>query len=131
MSDAMMQEILKRIDTLSEKLGAGGAFAWETLMRQALWVDGVMQVVISLVLFGVAYGLIKLTFWFWRPAPEDSRYEYAIEEDFVRFFGSMLTVTGAVITGIMSLVYFFDGLQHVINPQYYALVSLSQMLVGK
>lgn len=125
MSDSMMQEILNRLDALAGKLGEGAAYTWGTYMRQAFWVDGVLTAGLAVMLAIATYFGIKLCLWnIMKVDDDDTPYNKA--EKYIA--GEVITGLASIITGIISIVMMYNGLTHLINPQYYALISISNML---
>lgn len=133
MNDSLMQEILKRLDSLGEQLGAGAQYTWAAMMRQELVVNGWGNIVMAFVFAIIATALVKLAFWVCRPAPDSGghRPEFAIEDETGRALGVVFSVIGAAIAAIFAIVCLWEGAAHLLNPSYYALMDLAQMLTGK
>lgn len=119
-----MQEILKRLDSIGAKLGEGVAFSWEVFMRQALWVDGVFSVIGYVVLMFLAVRCFA-----WAKAA-CKRAQGSDDDNLLDFLGPIGAAVGGAILSVSSVYGIWDGVAHVLNPQYYALMDLVK-LVGK
>jgi heme/copper-type cytochrome/quinol oxidase subunit 2 len=125
MSEAMMQEILARLDALGEKLGIGAEMVWKTLVTQAYWVEGWFSVVVNavgavilLILAGgsVLYFLRRID----NPKPEEEPWMII----------TFLVGVGGTIGAIVLVVAAIYSVQYILNPEYYALMNLAKF-IGK
>lgn len=112
----LSQEVLKRIDTLAEKLGTTGEKLWEILVRQAYY-EGMFSMgvcVASLVLFPIlVWSCVRLV----TLANEHESAAYGVPGLLCGFFA------------VLSLIAFLANVQGILmlfNPEYYAY----KMLVG-
>jgi hypothetical protein len=135
MNDTMMQELLKRLDMLGEKLGDGAAAMWITLVRQAFWDGGVMNLcwlTLWLLLGGLCLRTAlrvgaKLSAD--KDPNSDTRLEYEERGDLK--LGRGFAIAGAVACGLISVAVLQTAVTSLVNPQYYALQDLAKMLTGK
>ena len=110
------QEVLKRLDTLAEKLGTTAAYLWSVLCKQAI-SDGISSLIWG-VLFVIFY---VITFSL------SNRLRKSKNED--KIVGGWLLFAAAHVIGLSIAVYFMtDAVQHFINPGYYALHEVLQTL---
>lgn len=124
-----MNEILKRLDLIGEKLGEGVAFSWETFVRQAFLVDGVWGLISNLIVASLACGGLLLTVKLWAKGREaDNEGDY--QSDLLYTIGGVLVGLAAVVLFPVAIVGAINSISHLINPQYYALTDLAK-LVGK
>ena len=102
----MNQELITQIQTalapMSEKIGQGAAFGWETVVRQQVTFG-----IADLLVAGIALVLFSASVFLWKKA---------IEEDLepVVFFCSLILFSLFVINGVM-------GLMRLMNPNFYAI----------
>ena len=104
----MTDEILKRLDALSAKLGVAAGHLWEILVRQAR-VDAFENVLLCILsLCGVCV-FVRLASWVLKKADE----EWAA-------FAFGCACVGAVACSIASLVGFCSLWTPLLNPEYFA-----------
>lgn len=134
MSDTMMQEILKRLDAITEKLGAGGAVVWQALVKQAFW-SGITSFVwvvffttIAFLSLRAARGITERLRLNDDPGSEVS-FD-ANEESNIRA-GRGFFIAAAVVTSGIALVVLQGAVAHLLNPQYFALLDLARIVTGK
>ena len=125
MSESMMQEILKRLDTIGAKLGEGAEFAWRVSIKQQMINNGILNLIISAVLLAVCWALVKILR---SPYPTDSEDYNGLEDETRHILKVAGCGAGTAITFVWGLIVLYEGLVHVINPQYYALMDLARLL---
>lgn len=127
MNETLMQEILKRLDLISEKLGEGGAFAWETFIRQALWVDGVLRVGFAVASIVLAIVLVCLGARVWKTVVNhyESDADAFFDTPLPAIVGIVLVVLVIILT-VSAFSSLTSGLEHMANPAYYALMDLAR-----
>lgn len=133
MSETMMQEVLNRLDAIGAKLGEGGAFVWEAMMRQVFWVGGVLTLLFAVVLAVASFGAYRLWWHYNQIATEEKGKGYLgsnIRRQMDAEQVAGFSVVGCVASAIAAAVFLFYGLAHIVNPTYYALMELAK-LVGK
>lgn len=118
-----MNELLKRLDLIGEKLGEGVGFVWEISLMQAFWVNGVFTVIFSVSLALVAYGAYRLTRHLHERSTDDD-----CSDEFPYLLGMLGTGIGFIVAVVGSTANLYAGIVHMINPQYYALMDLAKML---
>lgn len=129
MSEPMMQEILKRLDTIGGKLGEGAAFSWGTFMKQAFWVDGVVSLIACLAGLVAAYFAIRLAAWmFKRSKRADEKHPYTGVDGDLWSMGGWATGFVCVIVAVVSILSIPGAISHMVNPGYYALMDLARLL---
>ena len=121
MDKEIINEVLKRLDTIGEKIGVGADYFWPKFVKQELieaWVS-----LGSLIFFGVLFFLVAYyagKFW---DQDHQNRDRYSIcRESHEPLWISSIVVLG--IGFIVSTVAFFCEFFDVFNPEYWALKSL-------
>lgn len=97
---------------LAEKLGTTAAYLWSVLYKQAL-IEGIESIAAGLfaaILIIIAYKYGNDCF---KKAEEDEDEEY-----YVRAY--LLRMLGLIFAGV-SLTFFVAGIEHFLNPGYFAL----------
>ena len=123
MDKELMNEVLKRLDMIGEKLGYGANYFWPKFIRQE-YIDGWVSVVLLLVFAALFVGVLYYTVRHWKPKNEDGTTPiYSIygnnHEGFWIFITTILFIILSY-TGVNFLSKFFD----IFNPEYWALKSL-------
>jgi hypothetical protein len=127
-----IDQIKRELQPLAEKLGEGAAFVYETYVRQQM-ISGVVSLVGSLVGSVVVFLALK---WFWRltmvkQAEAVGNSYYASTYDGEGWVWARVTATVlACIWFLVSFFVFFDGVQHLLNPHYYAIQDLLSSIRG-
>jgi hypothetical protein len=132
MSETMMRELLARLDAIGAKLGEGAAFTWETMMRQAIFVDGWLKLLISVGYALLAFVLYRTIRYIWSKKLDEKWNEerYVVEDEVARPLGTIFVGAAFVIVAWFSLSSAHQAISHIANPQYYALWNLAR-LVGR
>lgn len=113
------QELIKRLDALADKLGTTGQYLWTVLVKQA-YVVGFTDFIWVGFYIGAAYALYKAGNYFRETADEEREGAF-----WVPAIISWIAVVGMVIGVFYNAI---EGVQYLINPQYYALHEVLQTL---
>src|SRR5690625_2832396 len=108
------EKIAEYIETLAAKLGVAAEHVYGVLVRQA-FVDGVRGVIFAIVLAGVSYLMFRIT----------TRVIRSEDEAFAIF-----PIAAFVITLVMALVFMYNGIGQLINPEYYAIREILDVVGG-
>ncbi len=112
----VFEELLKRFDTLTSKLGEAGGHVWSWYVRQS-YVEGIVNLVMAGILILFILLCVKI---FYIALARTETDEYA-DSSWVWMIAS--PVAGFILT-ILTLCNIYDGLLHLLNPSYYALQNL-------
>jgi hypothetical protein len=120
--EEVKDEILKRLDALSEKLGQTGGHLWEVLVRQAYidaWSALVFALLIAAFLVSFLVAGVKLV----RAGSKDydDEWKFAV--------GIVLILVGGFLT-IPSLSFLWDA-RYIFNPEAAALQTVLRTLSGR
>jgi len=111
-------EVLKRLDVLADKLGTTGTYLWHVLVKQGI-VIGAIDLFIASVFLILAILAFKVSY--------RGYSNFANDWDDTEFkHGSRFAVgfiAGIVASGVF-LVHLTDGLQELLNPEFYALNTI-------
>lgn len=117
------QELLKRLDTLADKLGTTAAYLWHVLVKQRI-AEGIENILIGLVWTELWIAILIIS--------HKMRTKIAQESDekdnWIAGGYAVLGVGQMCLLGIGT--YLFDGIVQLINPEYFALERLLQT-IGK
>lgn len=111
-----LQELLKRFDALTSKLGEAGGHVWSWYVRQQV-INGWLNLGEAGLALVIAIIAIAASVFCFRKARED---------DFENGYAPA-TVACVVISIVAALVVIFateSAVQYILNPEYYALQSL-------
>lgn len=112
------QELFKRLDALSEKLGVAAGHLWVVLTRQG-YAIGMENVLIGLVWLGLWIAMMVVGAKMRNKVAPASKYS---ENEWI-FGGWVVTGVGQVcLLGVGT--YLFDGIVYLINPEFFALQQL-------
>ena len=112
MDSANFTQLLSRLDSLAAKIGATGTQIWQIVFRQQL-IEGWVEIGVSLLCFIVlAVGSFFLI----------TRWE-EIDEPL-----NFLAVIGLLLPLICFIGFGLDGLQYLLNPQYFALQDFFHLI---
>jgi hypothetical protein len=122
MSETMMQEILARLDAIGEKLGEGAAFTWETMIRQAVLVDGWLGLLGSVGYALLAFVFYRVVCYVWSKKHDEKWNEerYVVKDEIVRGLGTSFGGAGFIVLVVASLYSAQQAIAHIVNPTYYA-----------
>lgn len=115
----MDKEIMKVVDKIAEKLGVAAERVYDVLVHQA-FTYGIVKLTISFAVFLTLFLIMKYCLKqnkVWSEDPE--------------FAGVGIII--AVICGILMLITSFfiaSGILHIVNPEYYALKDIMDMIHG-
>lgn len=113
------QELINRLDALAAKLGTTGDYLWSVLVKQA-YIVGATDFIWVVFYAGAAYALYRVGNYF--RATAETKDEGAF---WVPAIISWIATVGMVIGVFYNAI---EGLQYLINPQYYALHEVLQAL---
>lgn len=147
MNPDLQKELFSRLDAFAAKLGVGAAHMWGVLTKQA-YIEGISDFIwmgFGLTVVGIALyiasffmrkerKLIALdvereTKWREHKGEDNSRYAPFRDAPQDRANGTGHAIAGtlailALAFFIFSMYQFTDGIQHVLNPEFYALQLL-------
>lgn len=115
------QELLKRLDALSDKLGTTGAHLWAVLVRQAS-LEGGMNIgdaVILVVLAVVGYHFAKHCYRKYVEANKNNNGYSSKGDGWCFGYIALGIVSGALV--IIATCIAHQGLLSLLNPEYFAL----------
>ena len=118
----MQEELLKRLDLLSLKLGVATEHLYAALIKQ-VYVNAVYAI-IWLILGLVLVFKIKPVFKMLRKHGEESDYYSLAKDQF--WSGSWLAIS--VLTVILIMVFSISSLIQVLNPEYQAIKEILKVL---
>jgi uncharacterized membrane protein len=114
-------ELLKRFDTLADKLGTTGTYLWHILVKQGYiegWTDLFISIIFAILLFISA----KIAYKKYKKSEEYNWNEDTCVVKFIVFF------TLSLIFFIISATNLYMGIQEILNPEFYALNILLEKL---
>jgi hypothetical protein len=112
------QEMIKRLDALADKLGTTAAYLWSVLVKQA-WLNGIDD------LMAVGF-LTVLAITFFRYS--NKCFVKAKKGDDSYYVGAYILRVAMFIAIGIAIACFSDGIQHFINPAYFALHEVLETL---
>lgn len=128
MNPEQVTQIKEALAPLTEKLGQGAEFVYETYVRQAI-MQGVIQVSIAaLFLIVVLLAATKGRVWITKKIAAENAKSYGDPELFLGggiFVGLVCLALLCVAVGLIS-----DGVMHLTNPHYYAIKDLVASVRG-
>jgi len=116
------QELLKRLDSLAEKLGTTGAYLWQVLVRQGR-VEGIADLVTAGLLGIIIFCLYKTIQLFHRKAEAEDTFD-----DFGWIVGQIIAGISLVLATVFLCVALYNGILEIANPEYYALHEVLQTI---
>lgn len=114
MDEKLLGEATKYIDAVASKLGVAGEHVYGLLVKQAM-IGGVMNLVVAVILLGVAYALVRLTKWLF-----SSGKAFSSDSTPLGIFSGFF----ALITLFLGLDCAYTGVGALINPEYYAIKEI-------
>lgn len=112
-------QVFSRIDAIGAKLGVAADHLWPILVRQS-YATAVMGVIGAIFATAVAVRLYT-----WIPGL------HAKSDDDGYFFAEFLAVAGFIGCCALTLIFLLGAAGRFINPEFYALRSVLDMLTGK
>jgi hypothetical protein len=113
MDPKSFDQLLARFDSLAAKLGETGSHFWNVIVRQQ-YIYGYTEVTISVLLLLIFLVGLFFTVKYW--------------EDISDTPGCVFIPLGLVVVFATFLGLFADGIQYFLNPQYWALHDLIDMI---
>lgn len=110
MTPETQQQIIQRIDALAAKLGVAGQALWKILLHEAI-LEGIESLFWGFVLL---IGALYLSRWTKR------LFVYCKDEDSDFWVGFGLLTAVNLIIGIVSLPFFSQAYESLLNPQFQA-----------
>ena len=106
-----MNELLEKLGTTLDRLqgfiSENAPMVWQLYLKQQ-WIDAILLLIGGMLGFGVCFFLVRLMYKKW----EDWNDKI------------IFPILGVLITFIIGMVFFFDGIRTILNPEYFALKSL-------
>lgn len=118
-----MEQIAGVLEKLATKLGITVEYLWTVLVRQA-YMEGIVYLVwfFVLILFSLI-GIPKSIKWV-KGLPQDETFGYDVQYIFAMV--GLAVLFAIVIFSIPSM--FSDGIQRLLNPEYFALEKILNVL---
>jgi hypothetical protein len=115
----IQQQVIDGLKLLGEKLGAGAQHFWPVLIRQKV-LDGI-ECLLGAVLLSPSFLFVRRM---WNAACEadDREYECGCR---------VAAIVAIFLIGISTFVLLINGADLLLNPEYWALKSLTDMLIKK
>ena len=126
--DALPQELLERLDALSQKVGVGIEHMWEVLVRQA-YVDAVTSSLLflgCLLLWGAVYAKrAAIDKWV-----QDGAIEYKhISNSYPRLFPVGIALAALGVATLLLFIWAANAVPvALLNPEYHALEKIMDMV---
>jgi predicted exporter len=114
MNQDTIKQITDALSPVAQKLGEGAGALFQIYVRQEI-IQGIEELGGAALLLIVALIFTAITFKTWK---------WACKRD-LEIFTGMATGTAIVVALIVAPFLVFDGLPHLINPQYYAIQDIS------
>ena len=128
MSPETVESIKEALTPLMEKLGQGGDAAWAMAVRQQYVVAGqaVVLWILLLAMGGVWWRRIEPPMQKW----VDAGSSYS-DRDMARTVARIVFAAVFFFLGVASVVSTVQGVSRLINPEWYALQSLLNLVTGQ
>lgn len=117
---SLRAEVFSRIDAIGAKLGVAANHLWPVLVRQS-YADAAIDLVL-----GTTFALVAFRCYSWLPGLWKKS-----DGDDVYFMGVCLSTLGLVAATVAVVVCLSQAAGRFINPEYYALQSVLDVLRGK
>jgi hypothetical protein len=115
MNEKVINKATEYIDSIATKLGVAAEHVYELLIKQAI-INGVRDLVMFVVLSVVAFFLGKLTL----------RASKSFDYDMV----APIIGATAIIALVMAIACLYAGVGELINPEYYAIKEILDVISG-
>lgn len=120
----MNEEILKRIDLLAAKLGVTADHIWAVLVKQAR-VEAAEWIIWSLFWFILSGACAYMSRWLYKLEKTGNR-SHEVEEAYFLFAAVPSGIAFVIAAGCLANI-----LTLFVNPEYWALKQIMEMMKGK
>ncbi len=112
-----MNEVLIQ---LIDMLKTMSPLVWQTLIKQ-VYSDGVASIIWAIILFIFGICLVKLTMVGYKKYSED-------DDEIGWLMTQIFSSIGSVVTILFSFYYIISAIQHLFNPEFYAIQYIISQL---
>lgn len=112
MNPETVQQIQEALTPLANKLGEGAEFVYATYVRQQV-ITGILATAVGAIAMVIAILIAKILL---KAAAKVDEY------DKDGYYAALATTV--VLGALFGIGFIFDGLQHLLNPHYYAIQTL-------
>ena len=123
MDGQTVDKIINALQPIADKLGEGARYLWYVYYRQSI-IEGIVSILVSAVLLVVTVVAAIVATRYLRKALAYAPTDWLDETRVPWFVIGGIAAAVAVFALSAGLTNFFGGLQHVLNPGYYALHHL-------
>ena len=118
-----LEQIKLYLEQITDKLGQGAGFTWDAVLKQQ-YIEGflsVLGIIVGIILGIVAY---KGARYCWKKHQEDKYGDW-------NFAAIMIGVIGILFTIALIIISFQSAINHLVNPEYQAIMDLIGSVKGQ